>query len=174
MILYYVVFSEVKIPGVAVSVIAVTLIFAAAVFNMLKAGVTAVGTGQIEAAYSLGYTDSKEEQPKEAVNPRYAREPQKEKPAYIPTYQANKPQPVRTSDFTPETIRKGMQVVHPRFGEGIVVSCEPVAGDALVCVDFDGMKKKMLLNHKHKLINSKKLLIIILRIKIKLIIIIIL
>ena len=39
-----------------------------------------------------------------------------------------------------------MQVVHPRFGEGIVVSCEQVAGDALVCVDFDGMRKNMLLN----------------------------
>ena len=39
-----------------------------------------------------------------------------------------------------------MRVMHPRFGEGIVVSCEQVAGDALVCVDFDGMKKNMLLN----------------------------
>ena len=59
MILYYVVFSESRLPGVAVSVIAFTLIFSAAVFNMLKAGVAAVGTGQMEAAYSLGYTDSK-------------------------------------------------------------------------------------------------------------------
>ncbi|MBQ3328699.1 MAG: ABC transporter permease subunit, partial [Eggerthellaceae bacterium] len=59
MILYYVVFSEVNIPGIAVSVIAFTLIFAASVFNMLKAGVAAVGTGQLEAAYSLGYTERK-------------------------------------------------------------------------------------------------------------------
>ncbi|MBP5493387.1 MAG: UvrD-helicase domain-containing protein [Clostridiales bacterium] len=51
-----------------------------------------------------------------------------------------------TSDFTPDTISKGMTVVHPRFGPGIVVSCEKVAGDALICVDFDGMKKNMLLN----------------------------
>ena len=101
---------------------------------------------EIPPQYMRAIANKRKEQPKEAVNPRYAREPQKEKPAYIPTYQANKPQPVRTSDFTPETIRKGMQVVHPRFGEGIVVSCEPVAGDALVCVDFDGMKKNMLLN----------------------------
>ena len=57
MILYYVVFSEVNIPGAAVSVIAFTLIFASAVFGMLKSGVAAVGTGQMEAAYSLGYTD---------------------------------------------------------------------------------------------------------------------
>ncbi len=101
---------------------------------------------EIPPQYMRAIANKRKEQPKEALNPRYAREPQKEKPAYIPTYQANKPQPVRTSDFTPETIRKGMQVVHPRFGEGIVVSCEPVAGDALVCVDFDGMKKNMLLN----------------------------
>lgn len=101
---------------------------------------------EIPPQYMRAIANKRKEQPKEAVNPRYAREPQKEKPAYIPTYQANRPQPVRTSDFTPETIRKGMQVVHPRFGEGIVVSCEPVAGDALVCVDFDGMKKNMLLN----------------------------
>ena len=101
---------------------------------------------EIPPQYMRAIANKRKEQPKEAVNPRYAREPQKEKPAYIPTYQANKPQPVRTSDFTPETIRKGMQVVHPRFGEGIVVSCEPVAGEALVCVDFDGMKKNMLLN----------------------------
>lgn len=101
---------------------------------------------EIPPQYMRAIANKRKEQPKEALNPRYAREPQKEKLAYIPTYQANKPQPVRTSDFTPETIRKGMQVVHPRFGEGIVVSCEPVAGDALVCVDFDGMKKNMLLN----------------------------
>ena len=101
---------------------------------------------EIPPQYMRAIANKRKEQPKEAVNPRYGREPQKEKPAYIPTYQANKPQPVRNSDFTPETIKKGMQVVHPRFGEGIVVSCEQVAGDALVCVDFDGMRKNMLLN----------------------------
>ena len=59
MILYYVVFEQVNLSGVTVSVIAFTLIFAAAVFNMLKGGVATVGTGQMEAAYSLGYTDRK-------------------------------------------------------------------------------------------------------------------
>ena len=57
MILYYIVFGQTNLSGVAVSVIAFTLIFAAAVFNMLKTGVAAVGPGQMEAAYSLGYTD---------------------------------------------------------------------------------------------------------------------
>ena len=59
MILYYVLFERIKLSGVTVSVMAFTLIFAAAVFNMLKAGVATVGTGQMEAAYSLGYTDTK-------------------------------------------------------------------------------------------------------------------
>ena len=59
MILYYIIFSEAKISGVFVSVIAFTLIFSAAVFTMLKSGVSAVDKGQMEAAYSLGYTDRK-------------------------------------------------------------------------------------------------------------------
>ena len=59
MIFYYIVFGGTNLSGVAVSVIAFTLIFAAAVFNMIKAGVAAVGTGQMEAAYSLGYRDNK-------------------------------------------------------------------------------------------------------------------
>ena len=59
MILYYIVFSGLNLPGVAVSVIAFTLIFGASMFGMLKTGVAAVGPGQMEAAYSLGYTDKK-------------------------------------------------------------------------------------------------------------------
>jgi len=59
MIFYYVIFGDADLSGVAVSVIVFTLIFAASVFNMLKAGVAAVGPGQMEAAYSLGYTDKR-------------------------------------------------------------------------------------------------------------------
>ena len=59
MILYYIVFSRARLSGVTISVITFTLIFAASVFNMLKGGVAAVGTGQMEAAYSLGYTNRK-------------------------------------------------------------------------------------------------------------------
>lgn len=57
MILCYVVFGKVAISGTIVSVIGFTLIFGAAVFAMMKAGVGAVDPGQREAAYSLGYTD---------------------------------------------------------------------------------------------------------------------
>ncbi len=99
--------------------------------------------------------------PREETNPAYRRsaegggrtynydggtsgtpEPKK----YIPQFQKPVAAPKTNSDFTPDTISKGMMVRHPRFGEGVVVSCEKVAGDALVCVDFDGMKKNMLLN----------------------------
>ncbi len=59
MILYYIIFSKSQISGTAVSVIAFTLVFGSAVFSILKLGVTTVGTGQMEAAYSLGYTDRK-------------------------------------------------------------------------------------------------------------------
>ena len=39
-----------------------------------------------------------------------------------------------------------MKVVHPRFGDGVILKVEPVGGDALVTVDFDGMRKNMLAN----------------------------
>jgi polar amino acid transport system substrate-binding protein len=57
MLLYYVVFGSVKIPGVAVAIIGFTLICGASVYERMKAGVSAVDIGQTEAAYSLGYTE---------------------------------------------------------------------------------------------------------------------
>lgn len=59
MILYYIVFGKVAISGAAVSVIGFTLVFGAAVYAMMRAGVAAVDPGQLEAAYSLGYTNRK-------------------------------------------------------------------------------------------------------------------
>ena len=50
----------------------------------------------------------------------------------------------RTGGLAPDSITVGMKVVHDRFGEGVVLKVEPVAGDALVTVDFDGMRKNML------------------------------
>ena len=44
----------------------------------------------------------------------------------------------------PEELVAGTKVIHPRFGEGVVIKSELVAGDALITVDFDGMKKNML------------------------------
>ena len=59
MILYYIVFQKVSIPGTAVSVVGFTLVFGSAVYGMLRAGVGAVDPGQLEAAYSLGYANRK-------------------------------------------------------------------------------------------------------------------
>ena len=57
MILYYVIFSKVTISGTIVAIIGFTLVFGAAMFEMLKSGVGAVDKGQTEAAYALGYSD---------------------------------------------------------------------------------------------------------------------
>ena len=58
----------------------------------------------------------------------------------------DKPAGAREGQLKPEEIVKGMKVVHPRFGEGIILKIEPVGGDALITVDFDGMRKNMLAN----------------------------
>ena len=58
----------------------------------------------------------------------------------------DKPAGAREGQLKPDEIVKGMKVVHPRFGEGIILKVEPVGGDALITVDFDGMRKNMLAN----------------------------
>ena len=57
MVLYYVVFGGADLSGIAVSVIAFSVIFGVSMFGMLRSGVNAVDPGQTEAAYALGYTD---------------------------------------------------------------------------------------------------------------------
>ncbi len=59
MILYYIIFSRIDINGIIVSVIGFTLTFGSAMYGMLCTGVDAVGPGQAEAAYALGYTERK-------------------------------------------------------------------------------------------------------------------
>ena len=59
MILYYIVFGNVSVNGVFVSVLAFTLTFGAGVFGLLKMGVGAVDDGQYEAAYALGYSKNR-------------------------------------------------------------------------------------------------------------------
>lgn len=56
MILFYIVFSNVSINGIAVAVIGFTLTFGASVYGLLKIGVGAIDIGQYEAAYALGYS----------------------------------------------------------------------------------------------------------------------
>ena len=59
MILYYIIFGNVAISGDVVSIIGFTLVFGAGVFGMIKSGVMAIDRGQLEAAYTLGYTNRK-------------------------------------------------------------------------------------------------------------------
>ena len=56
MILYYVIFGSISSSGLIVSIVGFTLIFAVAVFGILKNGVAAVDIGQTEAATALGCT----------------------------------------------------------------------------------------------------------------------
>lgn len=58
MIVYYIIFRDIAVSPVVVSVISFTLVFGAAVYSMLTAGVNAISKGQLEAAYALGFTDS--------------------------------------------------------------------------------------------------------------------
>lgn len=59
MILYYVVFAHSGLSSVAVSIVGFTLTFACAMHGMLISGEMAVDPGQAEAAYSLGYGNSR-------------------------------------------------------------------------------------------------------------------
>ncbi len=59
MILYYIIFGSMAISGIVVSVIGFTLTFGAATFGMLRMGVGAVDNGQYEAAYALGYSNTR-------------------------------------------------------------------------------------------------------------------
>ena len=59
MILYYVVFAHSGLSSVAVSIVGFTLTFACAMHGMLISGENAVDPGQAEAAYSLGYGNSR-------------------------------------------------------------------------------------------------------------------
>ncbi len=55
MILYYIIFAKTAVSGTAIAVVGFTLVFGAAVYGMLRAGVGAIPRGQVEAAYALGY-----------------------------------------------------------------------------------------------------------------------
>lgn len=59
MILYYIIFAKSAIDGAAVAVVGFTLVFGSAMYGMLRSGVGAVGRGQTEAAYALGYGNTR-------------------------------------------------------------------------------------------------------------------
>ena len=59
----------------------------------------------------------------------------------VSSVKENKP---KEGVLSPDEIKVGMTVVHDRFGTGQIIKCEFAGGDALVTVDFDGMRKNML------------------------------
>ncbi len=59
MILYYLIFGNTSLSGILVAVIGFTLTFGSSVLGLLKMGVGAVDSGQYEAAYALGYSNTR-------------------------------------------------------------------------------------------------------------------
>ena len=57
MILYYIVFSGLRVSEIFVPVVAFSITFGAAVYGMLTSSVGAIDRGQAEAARALGFTD---------------------------------------------------------------------------------------------------------------------
>ena len=99
-----------------------------------------------ELLYLMG---SKRETPKDMPQGETQREKSKKSiaSAIKSQFTADKKKPSdREGQLGPNDLFEGMKVVHPRFGEGVILKVEPVGGDALVTVDFDGMRKNMLAN----------------------------
>ena len=57
MVFYYIVFSNVNVSGVLVSVLVFSILFAFSVFGMLQSGAASVPKGQMEAALALGFSE---------------------------------------------------------------------------------------------------------------------
>ena len=100
-----------------------------------------------EHLYLMG---SKRETPKDVPQGETQREKSKKSIASAIksqfTVDKKKQNTMREGQLGPNDLFEGMKVVHPRFGEGVILKVEPVGGDALVTVDFDGMRKNMLAN----------------------------
>ncbi len=68
-----------------------------------------------------------------------------ERPVVSSIYSWDRPPTSPTPTLTKLELRAGDHVRHAQFGEGVVVSCQPVKGDAEVTVAFTGMGVKKLL-----------------------------
>ena len=98
-----------------------------------------------ELLYLMG---SKREAPKEEPAGETAREKSRKSIASALKSQfTQEKKPARAEgQLGPDELFEGMRVVHPRLGEGVILKVEPVGGDALITVDFDGNRKNMLAN----------------------------
>ena len=59
MILFYIVFGKVSISGTIVAIIGFTLTVAVGIYGLIKMGVGTIDRGQYDAAYALGYPETK-------------------------------------------------------------------------------------------------------------------
>ncbi|WP_051688874.1 ATP-dependent helicase [Butyrivibrio sp. AE2032] len=98
-----------------------------------------------ELLYLMG---SKREAPKDVPEGKTNREKSRQSiaSAIKSQFTAEKANARREDALSPSDLFEGMKVIHPRFGEGVILKVEPVGGDALITVDFDGMRKNMLAN----------------------------
>ena len=98
-----------------------------------------------ELLYLMG---SKREAPKDVPEGKTNREKSRQSiaSAIKSQFTAEKANAHREDALSPSDLFEGMKVIHPRFGEGVILKVEPVGGDALITVDFDGMRKNMLAN----------------------------
>ena len=98
-----------------------------------------------ELLYLMG---SKREAPKDVPQGESNREKSRKSiaSAIKSQFTKDKPAGAREGQLGPDELFEGLRVVHPRFGEGVILKVEPVGGDALITVDFDGKRKNMLAN----------------------------
>ena len=91
---------------------------------------------------------SKREAPKEEPEGESSREKSRKSIASALKSQFTKDKPAASSEdhLGPGDLYEGPRVIHPRLGEGVILKVEPVGGDALITVDFDGSRKNMLAN----------------------------
>ena len=94
--------------------------------------------------YKMGNARSIARRPDETTAPPARAEARKAVAGAMASSVAKKKTNIRPSGMDPSEISVGLKVKHDRFGGGVIIKVEPVAGDALVTVDFDGMKKNML------------------------------
>lgn len=99
--------------------------------------------------YRMGGAREVEKKPVEAVNSKAREMARRNIASALSSGVTSKPEKKsstvqKSGSLSPSEIYKDMKVRHDRFGTGVVLKVEPVAGDALITVDFDGMRKNML------------------------------
>ena len=59
LVMYFVIFGKIDIPAIIVAIISFTIMFGMKCFSLIKNAIQSVDRGQMEAALSLGYKESK-------------------------------------------------------------------------------------------------------------------